>query len=110
MQRLLLDFNPLTGTREYMHVENETIRIVQEQDVTPVLEFAKALRNDDYFSAKQMQSENAHYARIPWEIEREMKAKHNVWWEDKNDHGHKKFFSVLNRHYPHFKTTAWNHE
>jgi hypothetical protein len=33
-----------------------------------------------------------------------------VWWNDPDDKGHKKFLRVLNRHYPAFKTTAWNHE
>lgn len=110
MSKLILDHDPITGVTEYMHVEGSNIRIVQEQDPTSILNFAQRLRNDDYFSDLQLKSEQAHYARIPWEIEREMKAKHGVWWEDKNDHEHKKFFSVLNKYYPHFKLTQWNHE
>ena len=112
MSKLLLDFDPLTGVREYMDVSHggDVIRVVQEQDVTPLLDFASRMRTDDDFSRTMIKSERAHYARIPWEIEHEMRAKHGVWWEDKNDTDHRKFFSVLNAHYPAFKLTQWKHE
>lgn len=57
-----------------------------------------------------LKSDRALYARIPHYVEMEMRKKHGVWWEDKNDKDHKKFFQVLNREYPAFKMVQWNHE
>ena len=112
MSKLLLNHDPISGITEYMDVSHggDVIRVVQEQDVTPIVDFATRLRNDDAFSSAMLKSGQAHYARIPHEVESEMKAKHNVWWEDKNDKDHRKFFSLLNKHYPVFKLTQWNHE
>lgn len=108
--KLLLDYNPLAGAREYLHEEGGTIRVVQEQDVNPIMEFTKTLKNDESFSSDMLKAGRALYARIPDNIMLEMKNKHGVWWEDKSDKDHKRFFSVLNKHYPNFKTTQWNHE
>lgn len=112
MSKILLDYNPISGISEYMHfdADSESVRIVREQDVSNVLEFTKANANDKDFSRAALKSDQFHYARLPWEVEEQMKAKHHVWWEDKNDTEHRKFFSVLNEHYPAFKMTAWKHE
>lgn len=109
MSQILLDYNPLTGVSEFMQFDSadSKVRILQVQDVSNIVRFTKEAANTDSDSIK---SEHCLYARIPAIIEAEMKSKHGVWWEDKNDHEHRKFFSVLNEHYPAFKTTAWNHE
>lgn len=112
MSKILLDYNPITGTSEYMHFDSdaESVRIVREQDVSNVLKFTKAIANDSDFSRSAIKAEQCHYARIPWEVESEMRIKHKVWWENKNDKEHRQFLRVLNEHYPAFKMTAWKHE
>lgn len=114
MQRLVLDHDPLSGTTEYLEFFHEgdshKMNIVQEQDVTNILESAKALANNDDYTKRGWKRDEWHYARIPDVILLEMERKYGAKWEDKNDHGHKKFFRVLNQHYPAFKTTHWNHE
>jgi len=112
MSKILLDYNPVTGVSEFMHfdADAESVRIVREQDVSNILQFTKAHANDRQASRDAIRDDRVLYARIPWEVEQQMKDKHQVWWENKNDTDHRKFFSVLNEHYPLFKTTAWKHE
>lgn len=93
-----------------MEFQNDSFKIVRTQDVNRVLDMASAMANDEDYTRIGVKKDMFHYARIPNLILEEMKDKHGVWWEDKNDHKHKKFFRVLNTHYPKFKTTAWNHE
>lgn len=112
MSKLLLNYDPLTGISESLHftAESEAMHIVREQDVSNILSFTQAAARDDDYTKEGVKRGQWHYARIPNEVEAEMWTKHGVKWEDKNDKEHKKFFSVLNRHYGAFKTTAWNHE
>lgn len=112
--RLSLDFDPLKGVHEYLEFSHDgdkkVMHIVQEQDVTPILEQAKSLAKDEDYTKQGIKQDQWHYARIPDVVLLEMERKHKVKWNDKNDEGHKRFFSVLNAHYPAFKTTSWNHE
>lgn len=110
MDRMILDFDPLTGTTEYLEFSDEKVRIVQQQDVSPILDVAKTMANDEDYTKQGIKQDHWHYARIPYGILQEMKSKHGADWNDKNDTNHKKFFRVLNREYPSFKTTHWNHE
>ena len=110
MRRIQLDHDPLSGTTEFLEFQDDKMRIVRSQDVSGFLDSAKSLANSEDYTRKGIKQDQWHYARIPNVILEEMKAKHHADWNDKNDTGHKKFFSVLNAHYPAFKTTAWNHE
>lgn len=110
MHRLILDHDPITGITEHMEFQGDAVKIVRTQDVNSILDSAKMMANSEDYTKRGIKEDHWHYARIPDTIMEEMKAKHNVWWEDKNDKGHKRFLRVLNRHYPAFKTTAWNHE
>jgi hypothetical protein len=109
MQRILLEHDPLTGITEHLEFQDDKMRIVRTQDVNTILTQAKTMANDEEYTRQGIKRDEWHYARIPMTILEEMEKKHGAKWEDKNDHGHKKFFSVLNEHYPAFKTTAWNH-
>ena len=93
-----------------MEFQNDSFKIVRSQDVNRVLDMASVMAKDEDYTKRGIKNDHWHYARIPTVVLEEMKEKHGVWWEDKNDHKHKKFFRVLNAHYPKFKTTAWNHE
>jgi hypothetical protein len=114
MSRLLLDYDPLTGVTESLDFAHEggkhLMRIVQEQDVSRYVEQGTVMANDEDYTKKGIKNDHWHYARIPVNVLQEMKVKHNASWEDRNDTGHKRFFRVLNREYPKFKWTAWNHE
>ena len=110
MIRLILDHDPLSGVTEHLEFHDEKMRVVRSQPVNHVLDLASAMAKDDDYTKQGVKQDHWHYARIPDIVMEEMRAKYGVWWEDKNDKGHKKFFSVLNTHYPAFKTTAWKHE
>ena len=110
MQRIFLDHDPLTGITEHLEFQDEKVRVVRTQDVNHILDQSRAMANDEGYTRDGIKKDEWHYARIPYEIFEEMKTKHNADWNDKNDPGHKRFFRVLNAHYPAFKTTAWNHE
>jgi hypothetical protein len=114
MSRLLLDYDPLTGVTESLDFAHEggkhLMRVVQEQDVSRFVEFGKAMSLDEDYTKQGIKNDHWHYARIPHNILQEMKVKHGVSWEDKNDKGHKRFLRVLNREYPVFKMTAYTHE
>lgn len=110
MHRLILDYDPLTGVTEHMEFQNDAVKIVRSQDVTPILEVAKSMASSEDYTKRGIKQDHWHYARIPDIVMEEMWTKHHVKWEDRNDKGHKKFLRVLNKHYPAFKTTAWNHE
>jgi len=110
MRRLQLDHDPLSGVSEFLEFQGDKMRVVRSQDVSKILDFSKSLANDEEFTRKGVKNDQWLYARIPNMIEEEMRQKHHVFWNDPEDKGHKKFLRVLNRHYPAFKTTAWNHE
>lgn len=110
MQRIQLDYDPLSGTTEYLEFQDDKMRIVRSQDVSGLVESAKSLAKSEDYTRNGIKRDQWHYARLPNVILEEMKTKHHADWQDKNDKGHKRFFSVLNAHYPAFKTTAWNHE
>ncbi len=107
--RLILDHDPLSGTTEHLEFHEDKMRIVRTQDVNKILDIATEMANDENYTKRGVKTDHFHYARIPNIVMEEMKAKYGVSWEDKNDTKHRKFLSVLNTHYPRFKTTAWNH-
>jgi hypothetical protein len=109
MRRLQLDYDPLSGTSEFLEFQDDKMRVVRTQDVNVILDQAKIRANDEDYTKAGIKRDEWHYARVPNIILEEMKAKHGADWYDKNDTGHKKFFGVLNAHYPAFKTTQWNH-
>jgi hypothetical protein len=109
MRRLELDYDPLSGTTEFLEFQDDKMRVVRAQDVSLILDQAKVRANDEDYTRRGIKKDEWHYARVPNIVLEEMKAKHHVDWYDPNDKGHKRFFAVLNAHYPAFKTTAWNH-
>ena len=109
MRRLQLDYDPLSGTSEFLEFQDDKMRVVRTQNVNTILDQAKDRANDEDYTKSGIKRDEWHYARLPNIILEEMKSKYGVDWYDKNDTGHKKFFSVLNAHYPAFKTTHWNH-
>jgi hypothetical protein len=89
--------------------EGNFMRIVREQNVAPIRDFAIAMANDEERTRQGIKNDEWHYARIPTVILQEMKQKYKADWYDKNDTNHKWFFQVLNTVYPDFKTTHLKH-
>jgi hypothetical protein len=77
------------------------------QDVEPLLDLAKRERNDG-LTDKGIKKDLWLYARIPPVTILEIKHKYGVDCF-KRDHL-KRFFSIINQHYPHLKTTEKHHE
>lgn len=114
MSKMLLEYDPLSGIAVHLDFVQESgaekMIMTHTQNVNPILDQAIALANDEDYTKRGVKRDEWHYARLPYVVLQEMKSKHKVDWNDKNDKDHKKFFSVLNREYPRFKTTHWNHE
>lgn len=102
-----VDYDPERGvsTFEDMSADNK-LQVHYQQDVAPVLEYTKRLRNDsatDY----GIKNDLWHYAQIPPVTILEMKFKHGIDIFDKNHL--KRAFELINREYPYLKTTQKNH-
>ena len=67
MARRLIEYDPLSGVYTYHHYDDETRTTAIEtvQDVAPHLEVAKALANDDSYSAKGKKDCFWHVAHLP---------------------------------------------
>lgn len=76
------------------------------QDVEPLLDYTKMLRNENATDSG-IKRDMWHYAQIPPVIVMEMRYKHGVDIFNKNDT--KKIFELINREYPKLKVTNKNH-
>lgn len=104
-----LDYDPLRGVEQWQDSTygDNRLQIHYRQDVEPVLELAKTERING-LADKGIKNDLWLYARIPPVVILEMKYKHGV---DifKKDHL-KKAFDLINREYPHLKTTEKHHD
>jgi hypothetical protein len=101
-----VDVNPENGVATFEDMYDGKIQLHYRQDVEPVLELAKAERNNgltDYGIKEDIWL----YARIPPVVILELRFKHGV---DifKRDHL-KKAFQLINSEYPYLKTTEKRH-
>ncbi len=67
MTKRILDHDPLSGITEYFDYDHtsDTMTIQTVQDVTPIIEFNKALQKDTSYWSKGVKKEFVHAARIP---------------------------------------------
>lgn len=103
----LLDFDPLTGIAHYFDYDHATdqTRITTVQDVEPLLEYNKALRNDERNFKQGVKAGWWLYAKIPAVVQVKMRAK----GIDISDPGStKRIIQEINEHYPYLKTTHKN--
>ncbi len=101
-----LDYNPSRGTwYEYDYDPNEEIAgITTKQDVEPVLDYAKALKNSGMHDKV---GDFSRYAIIPAAVELELRQKGiNIY----DQHQTKDLLREINQNYPHLKTTNLHHE
>lgn len=104
------DFNPVTGVTERFAYEEDVagdkVRIYQEQDVEPLLEHAKEVRNSGA-ADKGIKQSWWHYMSIPpvWQLH--ILKTHGI--DPHNKHQRKELFDCVNTHYPHLKMTDKTH-
>ncbi len=94
------------GVETWEDMYDGKLQVHYRQDVEPVLDYTKRLRNDG-LTDHGIKNDLWHYAQIPPVVILEMKFK---WGVDvfKKDHL-KRDFELLNREYPYLKTTEKNH-
>ena len=103
----LLDFDPDTGIAHYFdydHLTDQT-RITTVQDVEPLLEYNKTLRNDPRNFQRGVKHGWWLYAKIPAVVQLKMRAK-GINLTDPT--ATKRIMQEINEHYPALKTTHKN--
>jgi hypothetical protein len=107
MSKRVIDYNPLTGESASMEFRGDQMVITHEQDVTSIIERAKAWAKKEEKTAYGIKNDLWHYARVPNIVILEMKQKYGVDFYDPNDRP--KVFALLNSEYSYCKTTHKNH-
>lgn len=101
-----VDYNPTNGVEMYEDMYDGKMQFHYRQDVEPLLEYTKTLRNAGATDSG-IKRDMWHYAQIPPVIIMEMK---NKWGVDLFNRDHeKRVFELINREYPHLKTTNKHH-
>lgn len=101
-----VDYDPQRGLATYEDMYEGHMQIHYRQDVEPLLEYTKFLRNEGATDSG-IKNDFWHYAQIPQVVILEMRFKHGVDIFNKNDT--KRVFELINREYPHLKTTNKMH-
>ena len=100
------DYNPTKGVwheEGYDHVEDKVV-IHTKQDVEPVLEYTKQLRNS---GENDKVGAFSRYAVIPTSVELALRKKGiNIY----NKHQTKELLREINQNYPHLKVTNLRHD
>lgn len=94
------------GVETWEDMNDGHLQIHYRQDVAPILDYTKTLRNDG-LTDHGIKNDLWHYAQIPPVVILEMRFKHGVNVFDKNDL--KRVFELINREYPYLKVTEKNH-
>jgi hypothetical protein len=105
MAREFFDYDPVTGVTEYVEWAGDKFHLTSEQDVEPVLDFAKMLANTGA-TEHGFKGEGWLYAVIPPVVQSQL-FKKGVNFLDRNDI--KKVLSEINTNYPYCKTTHRTH-
>jgi len=105
MAREFFDYDPLTGVTEYVEWAGDKFHITSEQDVEPVLDFAKCLANTAA-TDPGFKSEGWLYAVIPPVVQSQL-FKKGINFMDRGDM--KKVLSEINTNYQYCKTTHRHH-
>lgn len=101
------DHDPITGLTEYFSYDPITDRIAIKavQDVEPVVDFCKAMVNQQ-IGDKNFRGEGWLYAALPMSVVGQLMQK-GINIMDSNDN--KKLLEEINTNYPYFKTTHRHH-
>lgn len=109
MTRRLLDYDPISGMASWFDYDStDTMYITHEQQVGDIIDQATERRNDRDYSKAGIKEDWWHYARLPNIVIMEMKNKHGIdLMAAKPDW--KSALKIINREYPHLKTTKGVH-
>lgn len=102
------DYDPVTGLRETFDYDpiNDAVTITTSEDVSPLLDKLKAMRNDEDYSRAGMKADWWHYATIPATVELALRNKGlNIY--DKN--ATKAILKEINTNYPWLRATDKRH-
>ena len=106
---IFLEKDPLTGVESYLadnDSEEKGIRIHYQQDIEPLLNYTKAIRNDG-LADSGIKRDLWHYAMItPIVI---MKLKNEYGVDIFNRNHYKRLFQLLNTEFKYLKTTDKRH-
>lgn len=106
-----VDFDPTRGVATYEDMYEGHMQIHYEQDVEPIIDLAKKERinglADKTVNGKH--NEMRLYARIPTVVIYEMRFKHGVDIFSRDKDQMKRAVELINREYPHLKTTEMHH-
>lgn len=105
----ILSRNPYNGITEIFHHDpvTDVTTIETVQDVEAALNETKRRANDTDYTRAGMKKGWLHYAYLPDIVILQLKTKYNLNVFSKEDS--KAVFRVINRDYPHLKTTAMRH-
>lgn len=105
---ILFDYDPVTGIRETFDYDpiRDTVTITMSEDVTPILDRLKALRNDEDYSRQGIKGEWWHYCTIPATVETALRNK-GIDIYDKN--ATKAILKEINMNFPWLKATDKRH-
>ena len=100
------DYDPLTGITEKLAIEDGKIHIRYEQDVEPILDYAKAIQNEGLSDAAWKKRGAALYAVIPPIVQGQM-LKKGINFLDQNHIG--AVLREIDTNYAHLKATSKKH-
>jgi hypothetical protein len=102
----LFDYDPITGIAEYYEERDGKIHMHYRQDVEPILEQARKLRNEGGPDDAWKKQGATMYASLPMVVVHEMQKKGiNIF--DQNDMP--RVIREINTNYPYLKTTYKYH-
>ena len=101
------DYDPLTGIEERYEESDGKIHLHSYQDVEPILESNKALRNSGTTDDAWRKQGVAMYARVPMIVIGQMMRK-GIKFFDPNHIG--AVVREVNQNYPYLKTTDKHHQ
>lgn len=99
------DYNPDTGVTEMFEYDpiTDKVHIHHTQDVQPLIDYARALRNDS-MTDKGIKNSWWRYAVLPATVQMELRKKGiNIFSKDPKDR--KRLFREINENYPYLKLT-----
>lgn len=105
MAREFFDYDPFTGLEEYIEEVDGKIHLTFEQDVSPILDYTKALANEGHTEGN-FRGEGWLYAVIPAVVQMDLMRK-GINITDQNHT--KRVVDEINQNYPLLKTTHRHH-
>jgi len=102
-----LSYDPKTGVRKFLDLDDDTLFIHAEQDVEPLLDHTADLRNSRIYDERGR--EFNLYCKIPPVVQLKLRQMGiNIY--SKDPEMIRKMFQAINAHFPYLKVTNKHHE